>query len=133
MPPKRIAVVGGGHVGLEAALYCARLGHVYSGDEQGLFQRLDELLLIARDSLEVKRKVIQRLMDAGVLYAPDYVINAGGIISVLRKVDRADDTEVNARIDKIPGRLESIWRECDSTGQSADAVADRMAQELIGR
>ncbi|HPE81721.1 MAG TPA: ribonucleoside triphosphate reductase, partial [Gammaproteobacteria bacterium] len=39
---------------------CARLGHVYRGDEQGLLTRLDELLFIARDSLEVKRKVIQR-------------------------------------------------------------------------
>jgi leucine dehydrogenase len=73
------------------------------------------------------------LMDRGILYAPDYVINAGGIITVLRKVYGADDAGVNARIDKIPGRLESIWRECDSTGQSADAVADRMAQQLIGR
>ncbi len=45
---------------------CGRLGHVYRGDEQGLFSRLDELLFIARDSLEVKRKVIQRLMDAGL-------------------------------------------------------------------
>ena len=45
---------------------CARLGYVYRGDEQGLFSRLDELLAIARDSLEVKRKVIQRHMDAGL-------------------------------------------------------------------
>ena len=45
---------------------CARLGYVYRGDEQGLLTRLDELLFIARDSLEVKRKVIQRHMDAGL-------------------------------------------------------------------
>ena len=45
---------------------CARLGHVYQDDEQGLLARLDELLFIARDSLEVKRKVIQRHMDAGL-------------------------------------------------------------------
>ena len=45
---------------------CARLGHVYEDDEQGLLGRLDELLFIARDSLEIKRKVIQRHMDAGL-------------------------------------------------------------------
>jgi leucine dehydrogenase len=73
------------------------------------------------------------LMDRGILYAPDYVINAGGIITVLRKVYGADDDGVNARIDKIPGRLETIWAESEKSGQSADAVADRMAQQLIGR
>ncbi len=45
---------------------CARLGHIYEGDEQGMFARMDELLYIARNTLEVKRKVIQRHMDAGL-------------------------------------------------------------------
>ncbi|MBU0654254.1 MAG: ribonucleoside triphosphate reductase [Gammaproteobacteria bacterium] len=45
---------------------CARLGYLYKGDEAGLMRRLDELLSIARNSLEVKRKVIQRFMDAGL-------------------------------------------------------------------
>ncbi len=45
---------------------CARLGHVHRGDEEGLFRRLDELLEIARNSLEIKRKVVQRHMDDGL-------------------------------------------------------------------
>jgi ribonucleoside-triphosphate reductase len=45
---------------------CARLGHLYEGDEQAMFARMDELLYIARNTLEVKRKVIQRHMDAGL-------------------------------------------------------------------
>ncbi|ADC63211.1 ribonucleoside triphosphate reductase [Allochromatium vinosum] len=45
---------------------CARLGHTHRGDEAGLMARLDELLDIARNSLEIKRKVIQRHMDAGL-------------------------------------------------------------------
>jgi ribonucleoside-triphosphate reductase len=45
---------------------CARLGHLYQGNEAGLFARLDELLEIAKNSLEIKRKVIQRHMDAGL-------------------------------------------------------------------
>lgn len=73
------------------------------------------------------------LRDRGILYAPDYVINAGGIINVLRHVDNADDNEINARIDRIPGRLSQVWDESDKSGQSPDVVADRMAQELIGR
>lgn len=45
---------------------CARLGYVYKGNEAGLFGRVDELLNIARTSLEIKRKVIQRLIDNGL-------------------------------------------------------------------
>lgn len=45
---------------------CARLGYVYKGDEHGLLARIDELMNIARTSLEIKRKVIQRLIDNGL-------------------------------------------------------------------
>ena len=45
---------------------CARLGHLHKGDEAGLLRRLDELLDLGRDSLEIKRRVIQRLMDDGL-------------------------------------------------------------------
>ncbi|AMM87007.1 anaerobic ribonucleoside triphosphate reductase [Martelella sp. AD-3] len=45
---------------------CARLGFSHKGDEAGLLARLDELLELGRDSLEIKRKVIQRLIDEGL-------------------------------------------------------------------
>lgn len=47
-------------------LNCARLGHRYAGDEPGLFTALDRLLELGRDSLEIKRKVIQEHIDAGL-------------------------------------------------------------------
>jgi leucine dehydrogenase len=73
------------------------------------------------------------LAARGILYAPDYVINAGGIINVLRHLGQGGDAEVNARIDGIPGRLEAIWSESAATGDTPARVADRMAQRLIGR
>ncbi len=45
---------------------CARLGFEHRGDEPGLMRRLDALLELARNSLEIKRKVIQRHLDAGL-------------------------------------------------------------------
>lgn len=45
---------------------CARLGYAYKNDEAGLLARVDELMNIARTSLEIKRKVIQRLIDNGL-------------------------------------------------------------------
>jgi len=45
---------------------CARLGYLYRGDKAALLAQLDRLLEMARQSLEVKRKVIQQHMDAGL-------------------------------------------------------------------
>ncbi|MTV41290.1 ribonucleoside triphosphate reductase [Duganella radicis] len=45
---------------------CARLGYLHAGDEPGLIAALDRLLELGRDSLEVKRKVIQHHMDNGL-------------------------------------------------------------------
>ncbi len=45
---------------------CARLGYIHRGDMSGLLKRLDDLLELAYESLEVKRKVIQHHMDAGL-------------------------------------------------------------------
>jgi ribonucleoside-triphosphate reductase len=45
---------------------CARLGYLHRGDEAGLLSALDRLLQLAHDSLEIKRKVIQRLIDDGL-------------------------------------------------------------------
>ena len=45
---------------------CARLGYLHRGDETALLEALDRLLELGRDSLEIKRKVIQKHMDAGL-------------------------------------------------------------------
>lgn len=45
---------------------CARLGYLYKSDKQALFARLDELMDLARDSLETKREEIGRLMVEGL-------------------------------------------------------------------
>jgi leucine dehydrogenase len=76
----------------------------------------------------------QRLHDRGILYAPDYVINAGGIINVgLEYLGQGNMAEVMARVEKIPLRLIEVWDESDRTGDPESEVADRIAQRLIGR
>ena len=46
-----------------------------------------------------------RLADTGILYAPDYVVNAGGIISVAAEYLAWDVGEVARRVDATPRRL----------------------------
>jgi ribonucleoside-triphosphate reductase len=81
---------------------CARLGYTHRGDEAGLLARLDALLNLARNSLEIKRKVIQRHMDAGLFpYTKRYLgtlrnhfstIGVNGINELIRNfTDDAED------------------------------------------
>jgi ribonucleoside-triphosphate reductase len=55
-----------GSIGV-VTINCARLGYVYAGDKDALKKRLNQLLELAKISLEIKRKVIQRQIDAGLL------------------------------------------------------------------
>src|SRR5205085_1431998 len=75
-----------------------------------------------------------RIHARGILYAPDYVINAGGIINVSTEfLGDGDQDTVRERIETIPGKLEQIWAESAATSRNAAEVADAMAQRLIGR
>ena len=83
---------------------CARLGYLFKDDEEGLFRRLDYLLELAKTSLEIKRKVIQRHIDQGLFpYTKRYLgtlrnhfstIGVNGINEMIRNFtgDRDDIT-----------------------------------------
>lgn len=74
----------------------------------------------------------QRLHDAGILYAPDYVINGGGIINVASEYYQdATDDEVWGMIAEIGPRLTGIFEESASTGKPTNVVADEQARKII--
>jgi leucine dehydrogenase len=74
------------------------------------------------------------LPAAGILYAPDYVINAGGIISVSREYHGgASEAQVIADIHGIPARLTEIFERARRENRTTNAVADEMARERLGR
>ncbi len=76
----------------------------------------------------------QRIFDRDILFAPDYVINSGGIINVgLEYLGDGDVAEVNRRIAKIPERLTAIWEKSVSSRLPSSEVADNMARALIER
>jgi leucine dehydrogenase len=74
------------------------------------------------------------LQAAGVLYAPDYVINAGGIISVAKEyTGGATEAQVTGEIHAIPGRLMEIFDRARREGRATNEVANQMAHERIER
>ncbi|MEO1580493.1 MAG: Glu/Leu/Phe/Val dehydrogenase dimerization domain-containing protein [Pseudomonadota bacterium] len=76
----------------------------------------------------------QLLFNAGVLYAPDYVINAGGIINVACEYSAsASDAEVDQRVEEIGARLKAIFEQSERLEVPTNVIADEMAKGLIGR
>jgi leucine dehydrogenase len=74
----------------------------------------------------------QRITDAGVLYAPDYVINAAGIINVSAEYyDNCTEEEVMQQIAAIGPRLTKIFEEAASTGKPTSEIADTQARKRI--
>lgn len=74
----------------------------------------------------------QRLSDAGILYAPDYVINGGGIINVSSEYyGDLDEEEVMESVAQIGPRLTGIFEEAAATGKPTNVIADTMAQKII--
>ncbi len=74
----------------------------------------------------------QRLADAGILYAPDYVINGGGIINVACEyADDVDDPEVYDRVARIGHQLIKIFEEAAASGEPTNVIADAHAREII--
>lgn len=73
------------------------------------------------------------LRQKGILYAPDYVINAGGIINVAFEMrpQGYNADESTAKVMAIYDTLLNIFRRADAEQQSTSVVADLMAQEII--
>jgi len=73
------------------------------------------------------------LRRRGILYAPDYVINAGGLIAAFMSLSgyRPGDDAVLARVRGIASILTAMARRADAEGRTPAAVADLIAEERI--
>lgn len=71
----------------------------------------------------------QILHDKGVLYAPDYVINAGGVISVAMSGEAVDVTM--ERLEELGETLAAIFRQSERLNLPTSVVADKIAEKII--
>ena len=72
------------------------------------------------------------LAERDILYAPDYVINAGGIISVAAEYygDSSED-DVRRDVGRIKDRLDNIFKEAKETGRPTHELADELARRIV--
>src|SRR3546814_18905606 len=75
--------------------------------------------------------VAGQLLDRGIAYAPDYVVNAGGIINVSAEYLGEDESDVELRVAQIAPRVGHLLERAAREGRSPAAVADEMAEEVI--
>jgi leucine dehydrogenase len=75
------------------------------------------------------------LMRRGVLYAPDYVINAGGLINVAAELDPDgyDRAAVMEKVAHIPETLAGIFRRAQDEARPTNDIAQAIAEERIAR
>ncbi|MFD2166808.1 Leu/Phe/Val dehydrogenase [Thalassotalea euphylliae] len=74
----------------------------------------------------------QALVDRGILYAPDYVINAGGIINVSFEEDYCAD-KATRKVEEIYDTLIDVFTKADQEQKPTGMVADELAREIIAR
>jgi len=76
----------------------------------------------------------RRLHDAGILYAPDYVISAGGVLQLVGLEDRGwSEDELEDRLAGIGGTLLRIFGDADEAGITPAEAAERLAAERIAQ
>ena len=74
------------------------------------------------------------LLDRGILYAPDYVINAGGIIDVYyQQQAETSEAKLDAHVSRIGGTLKRIFEASDLRRMPTNQVADELAEAIFSK
>jgi leucine dehydrogenase len=72
----------------------------------------------------------QALVDNGILYAPDYVINAGGIINISFEENYSVESATK-KVEEIYSTLLDVFTKADEQNKPTGIIADEMAREII--
>ena len=74
----------------------------------------------------------ERLRERGILYAPDYVVNAGGIVQLIGLEDEGwNETQLEERLAGIGDTLRSLFAEAEAEGITPAEAADRLVRRRL--
>ena len=72
------------------------------------------------------------LQERGILYAPDYIVSAGGIIQLIGLEDEGwDETQLEERLAGIGDTLRTLYAEADGAGITPEEAADRLVRRRL--
>lgn len=76
----------------------------------------------------------EKVKERGILYAPDYVINGGGIINVAAEISGVYDSAwVDGKVTRLVATLGEVLDQAQREGRATNRVADAIARQRIGR
>ncbi|MFD0589115.1 Leu/Phe/Val dehydrogenase [Paenibacillus sp. GCM10027627] len=78
-----------------------------------------------------EERIGEKLHRRGIRYAPDYVINAGGIIVTAAELEGADAAKAKRDVERIYSNLQHVYAEAEKHGLSAAAAANEITRELL--
>lgn len=73
----------------------------------------------------------EQLMEMDILYAPDYVINAGGLINIYEELNHYNEVQAYKRVSEIYGRLKTVFALAKEEDISTARAADRFAEARL--
>ncbi|MFN4272322.1 MAG: Glu/Leu/Phe/Val family dehydrogenase [Aliihoeflea sp.] len=109
---------------------CA-LGGLFSGETVPLIKA--EIVAGAANNQLARHEDARQMMELGILYAPDYVINGGGLINVAAELAPGgyDHEDAMARVARIPAILTDIFRRAEAEGRPTNDIAQEIARERL--
>ena len=78
-------------------------------------------------------EIAKALDDRGILYVPDYVVNAGGLIHVADEYHGYDEARVRARVEEIFHTTGQLLETAAAAGEPPSVTADRIAEERMAK
>lgn len=86
----------------------------------------------ANNQLE-NSEIGKALFEKGILYAPDYVVNAGGLINVVDEFEntKCDEDRIKEKVLKIRDKINEIFDTSFANGEATNIIADRMAERML--
>lgn len=76
-------------------------------------------------------RIADRLAARGVLWAPDFVVNAGGVINIAEELGGYDPVRARRRVRGIAGTLRQIFADADSIGATPLTAAMELARRRL--
>jgi leucine dehydrogenase len=114
----------------KADVYCpAAFGNVFTSES--LPQLACSIIAGGANNQLQSNEVGDNLFKNGILYAPDYVINAGGLISVVEEYEHPNINEkaLIRKVDRIKETLRSILSDSKRLHKPTHRVADALAEK----
>ena len=116
---------------LDANIYCPCAVGATVNDKTIDRLNFDIIAGAANNVLENYEKHGNILFRKNILYAPDYVINAGGVINIYNELGEYNKIDVFKQVEKIYDNLLNIFIESEKQNIATNIVSDLLAEKII--